>query len=175
MSPNAGNMTALLAGFLGRRASGLLVIGVAVVGGLVGIFAAPELEDTAAHAAYEPFFSATAQLAAGIFIVLAVEARYVTSNIILGLATVLSVGAAAVGAVVGLLPDLCQSLYDAAFAAVTGGGLAALVSTASLAVAALGEARLTQRQEVVASLRQLADELANQQAEHAEKNSEQNG
>jgi hypothetical protein len=134
VTPDAGRTTTLLAGFLGRRASGLLIIFIAVLGGLIGFLAAPDLEDNAAHADYGPFFSSAAGLAAGIFIVLAVEARYVTSNIVLGLATVLFVGVAAVGAVVGLLPELSQGVYDAVFAAVTGGGSAALLSTAILAV-----------------------------------------
>jgi hypothetical protein len=152
MSARLGPM---LREFAKGRKSAVLVVIVGVVGVAIGIHFAPDLVGNAAHRRYEPFFGAAAGLITGIFIVLLLEARHITSSTSLAVTTVFFVGASATAAVAGLLPDLSDTPYTVAFAAVVGGGLAALTSTIVLAGAALIEAREIRAQELLEEMRAL--------------------
>jgi hypothetical protein len=136
--PSSGR---LLVGFVQRRGAGYLVIVVGIGGCILGIVLLPDLGHEATRAGYKDFFTASSAVAIGIFVTLAVASRDVTSDILLGVVTVVLVGIAALASVLDLLPRASTTLYKVAFVALVGGGLAGLVSTALIAAVSLFTAR----------------------------------
>jgi hypothetical protein len=164
----ASGLGPALADFAKDKVSGFVVIAIGAVAFIGGVLLAPELVDNGPHNHYEPFFAAAAGLVTGIFVVLLLEARHITSSASLAVATVFFVGASATAAVTALLPDLSDTVYTVAFATVVGGGLAALTSTVMLAATALLEARETQAKQIAEELGPALKRIAAEAAAQAE-------
>jgi peptidoglycan/LPS O-acetylase OafA/YrhL len=160
---SSGSTGSLLGSFLKRRGSGYLVIGVGLAGYLLALVFLPDLGDPATRHRYEPFFTTAGVVAAGIFVALAVASREVTSNVVLGIATIFLVGTAVLASVLALLPDVCSLVYSVAFLAVVGGGLGSLFSTALIAAVGLFEARAERQARTLEALRALSEKIANEQ------------
>jgi len=155
---------ALLGSFLKRRAAGYLVIGVGVAGYVLGIILLPDLGKATTRTGYDAFFMTAGAVAAGIFVALAVASREVTSNVLLGIVTVILVGTAALASVLALLPDADSAVYSVAFVALVGGGLAGLFSTALIAAVGLFAAREQRETRTLEDLHLLVKKTANEQS-----------
>jgi hypothetical protein len=120
-----------------RLAIPLMLAAVALV---VGLLVTPEgLTEDARHDRFAPFLGTAAQVIVGLFVVVAVEARYVMANVWLALATTTYIGVGLVAAVAATSPSLPGWGYGAALALTLAGGAGALAS----AVRVTGEAIAT--------------------------------
>ena len=159
---SSGSTGSLLGSFLKRRGSGYVVIGIGAVGYVLALIFLPDLGDVATRHRYEPFFATAGVVAAGIFVALAVASREVTSDVVLGIATIFLVGTAALASVIALLPSVCSIVYSLAFLAVVGGGLGGLFSTALIASVGLFEARAEREAKTLEALQDLSEQIASE-------------
>lgn len=112
----------LLVVFLEQGWSGLVLIVLGVVFCILGIVWLPDLSSPAQRDAYDSFFLAAGALTAVLFVTLAVSSRDTDPDLLLGSVTVIFVGAAALAAVILLLPDACSAVYSVAFVVLVSGG-----------------------------------------------------
>lgn len=157
---NAGSTAALLSAFLKRRGAGLLIIGIGVIGYVVAICFLPDFSSSTTRNDYVPFFTAAGTVAAGIFVALAVASREVTSDVVLGIATVFLIGTAALASVLALVPGIHTLVYELTFIAVIGGGVAGMISTGLIAAAGLLQARAERESRTLDALQLLAQKFA---------------
>jgi peptidoglycan/LPS O-acetylase OafA/YrhL len=156
---NTGSTASLLSAFLKRRGTGLLIIGIGVIGYLVAFCFLPDFSSTTTRNDYAPFFTAAGTVAAGIFVALAVASREVTSDVVLGISTVFFVGTAALASVLALVPGIYTFVYGCAFIAVIGGGVSGMISTGLIAAVGLLQARAEREAKTLDALQLVAQKI----------------
>jgi hypothetical protein len=150
----------LVATFLKRRASAWIVTALTAVGYLVGFLLRPKLGDSTIRSSYANFFIISVTVVAAIFIAFAVASREVTSNVQLGVTTVLALATSTLGGLLDLLPAAHQPAYGIGFVLLIGGGIGGLCSTSLIAIAGLVTAREGRREAMLEALRTLSDEAS---------------
>jgi hypothetical protein len=131
------------------------------VGGyFLGYFSRPDLVNATTRPQYTDFLIAAVTVVAAIFIAFAVAAREVTSNVQLGITTVLALATSTVGALLDLLPAAHEPLYSIGFVLLVGGGIAGLCSTSLIAGVGLITAREERRETMLEALRALGEKAA---------------